>query len=677
MSDDEVPKDDTNVESGRSSDLTFSFGNPLYLHPNDTSGALIINLKLTETKIYNMWSCAMKFALRNKRATSFALKVFDKSFDDKKKGNNNYKGSNSNSANRGLNPNLKCTNCYKTGHTVDKCFDIVGYPSNYKKPNPNGQNNAKRVSSNNVVSSNNATSESIPSSYALPTLSNEQMQRLMNLLSDNPVQNVHANMTGWIVDSGTNQHMTVSTKFLNNIIDISNLGLTVGYPNGTQALITKIRDLKFNDIITLYDVLVVPEYTNLKEGKIVRTSKQSNGLYLFDVDHACKVTANNCIIKCHASKSLWHQRLGHPPEQVLLVLKEKLNLDDETISPCDTCHKAKQTREPFPLNDHKTSKISELVHLDVWGPYKVSSREGFNRNDEGRVAFDNDGTELDLSNSEEIDYVATSMEEETPWVDLSGDRGGPRPSQNFKSFCFVSALNKSIGPSTYKDAILDDNWVNDMNNEIEALNKNHTWDITKLPSGRKPIRCKWIYKIERYKARLVVKGFNQKEGIDYDETFSHVVKMVIVRNNGNKNLVCKLNKSLYVLKQASRKWNEKLVGILRENGFVQSRSDHSLFIKTVDNIFVALLVYVDDIVIIGNDENEIKRFKQFLSSKFQIKDLGLLKYFLGIEANTVLPFKPSHDNPYLDSITGYQKLVGCNVQIKGLASDGIISKVEG
>nr|GEZ18046.1 ribonuclease H-like domain-containing protein [Tanacetum cinerariifolium] len=165
-------------------------------------------------------------------------------------------------------------------------------------------------------------------------------------------------------------------------------------------------------------------------------------------------------------------------------------------------------------------------------------------------------------------------------------------------------------------------------------------------------------------------------------------------NTDNKNLVYKVNKSLYGLKQAPRKWNEKLVGILRENGFVQSCSDHSLFTKTVNNIFVALLVYVDDIVITDNDENEIKKFKQFLSSKCQIKDLGLLKYFIGIEvikqgddiylsqrkyclkllhefdflafkpvsvhmvANTVLPFKPSHDNPYLDNITGNQKLVG-------------------
>ncbi|XP_071693110.1 uncharacterized mitochondrial protein AtMg00810-like [Rutidosis leptorrhynchoides] len=82
---------------------------------------------------------------------------------------------------------------------------------------------------------------------------------------------------------------------------------------------------------------------------------------------------------------------------------------------------------------------------------------------------------------------------------------------------------------------------------------------------------------------------------------------------------------------APRKWNEKLTCALSEHGFVQSKNDYSLFVKSEKNIFAILLVYVDDIVITGNDVNEIKRFKQFLSLEFLIKDLGVLKYFMGIE----------------------------------------------
>ncbi|GKB65880.1 ribonuclease H-like domain-containing protein [Tanacetum coccineum] len=230
------------------------------------------------------------------------------------------------------------------------------------------------------------------------------LARLMNLLNDNGVSSANANMTGffngntyfvirnmslgWIVDSGSNQHMIVSAKILINIVDISNLGLTVGHPNGTQALITKIGDLKINKDITLYDVLVVPEYTvsllsvhkllrdnkffvgfdesnyyirDLKANMTMGIGRQFNGLYLFDVDNACKIVSNNCIGTCFVSKTLWHQRLGHPADQVLDALKTTLNLDSHSTSDhlCDTCNKAKQTREPFPLSDHKSSKIGE------------------------------------------------------------------------------------------------------------------------------------------------------------------------------------------------------------------------------------------------------------------------------------------------------------------------------
>ncbi|GJU77809.1 ribonuclease H-like domain-containing protein [Tanacetum coccineum] len=341
-------------------------------------------------------------------ATAFVAKTFDKKrFNN----DNNNKGSSSNFNNRGPNPNLKCTNCNTIGHTVDKCFEIVGYPAGYVKRNFNS--NSRPVTSNNSTvdpNSNNVSSSSTSNSPV--SLSSEQLTRLMNLVNDNGVSSANDNMSGknslnikgtffnvsvkfnlnvkryfngntdfvvgnislgWIVDSGANQYMSVFAKFLVNVVDISNLGLTVGHPNGTQALITKIGDLKSNNNITLYDVLVVPEYTvnllsvhklsrdnklfvdfdesncnihDLKVNKIMGNGRQFNGLYLFDVDKACKIVSNNCISFCYVSKSLWHQRLGHPSNQVLDVLKTSLNLDSQTASDhlCDICNKAKQTR---------------------------------------------------------------------------------------------------------------------------------------------------------------------------------------------------------------------------------------------------------------------------------------------------------------------------------------------
>lgn len=100
---------------------------------------------------------------------------------------------------------------------------------------------------------------------------------------------------------------------------------------------------------------------------------------------------------------------------------------------------------------------------------------------------------------------------------------------------------------------------------------------------------------------------------------------------GGNNLVCKLKKSIYGLKQAPRQWNAKLTSVLIENGFSQSKSDYSLYTKSDNGVFLALLVYVDDIIVTGNNLGEIEKFKMFLKSKFKIKDLGKLKYFLGIE----------------------------------------------
>ncbi|CAM8877711.1 unnamed protein product [Rhodiola kirilowii] len=219
-----------------------------------------------------------------------------------------------------------------------------------------------------------------------------------------------------------------------------------------------------------------------------------------------------------------------------------------------------------------------------------------------------------------------------------------------------------------------------MNKEILALKTNNTWSLTELPIDKTLVDCKWIYKvkfnsdgsIERYKARLVARGFTRVEGLDYHETFAPVAKMTTVRcliaiaaakqwplhqldvNNAflhgsldeevymklppdfykkerTEGKVCRLMKSLYGLKRGSRQWFAKFSAALAEFGFLNSLNDYSLFTLQRDGQFLVLLVYVDDVIITGTSDSLISEVKSFIHQKFQIKDLGPLKYFLGLE----------------------------------------------
>ncbi|RVW26427.1 Retrovirus-related Pol polyprotein from transposon RE1 [Vitis vinifera] len=192
-----------------------------------------------------------------------------------------------------------------------------------------------------------------------------------------------------------------------------------------------------------------------------------------------------------------------------------------------------------------------------------------------------------------------------------------------------------------------------MNIELQALESNDTW----------------------YKARLVAKRFTQQEGIDYLDTFSPIAKLVTVKmllslvaihgwsltqldvtnaflhgdlmeevymnlplgytcREGEylpSNAVCRLHKSIYGLKQVSHQRFHKFSNALLSEGFVQSTNDHTLFTKYQDTSFLALLIYVDDIIIASNDRLAVDTLKHALNCKFKMKDLGPLRYFLGLE----------------------------------------------
>ncbi|KAL0428687.1 UNVERIFIED_CONTAM: Retrovirus-related Pol polyprotein from transposon RE2 [Sesamum radiatum] len=188
-----------------------------------------------------------------------------------------------------------------------------------------------------------------------------------------------------------------------------------------------------------------------------------------------------------------------------------------------------------------------------------------------------------------------------------------------------------------------------MKAELDALEHNTTWWITPLPASKRPIGCKWVFKtklradgsVERYKARLVAKGFTQIEGLDYTDSFSPVAKTVTVcllfafaATQGYSiapRMVCKLERSLYGLKQASRQWNVELTLKLKDFGFLQSVYDHCLFIKNTTGGLIVLMVYVDNILVTGPCVDDTQGVKAYLYILFTNKDIGDVKFFLVLE----------------------------------------------
>ncbi|KAH9682249.1 hypothetical protein KPL71_027276 [Citrus sinensis] len=244
-------------------------------------------------------------------------------------------------------------------------------------------------------------------------------------------------------------------------------------------------------------------------------------------------------------------------------------------------------------------------------------------------------------------------------------------------------LTEDGEPSTFHEALNSSDvalWMTAMQEEIEALHKNKTWELVPLPHGRKAIGNKWVYKIKRdgndqvewYRARLEVKGYAQKEGIDFNEIFSPVVRLTTVRivlamcatfdlhleqldvktaflhgeleeeiymlqpegftEIGKENLVCRLNKSLYGLKQAPRCWYKRFDSFIMSLEYNRLGSDHCAYYKRFeDNDFIILLLYVDDMLVAGPNKDRIQELKVQLAREFEMKDLGPANKILGMQ----------------------------------------------
>jgi hypothetical protein len=236
-----------------------------------------------------------------------------------------------------------------------------------------------------------------------------------------------------------------------------------------------------------------------------------------------------------------------------------------------------------------------------------------------------------------------------------------------------------LEPKNFNKSSKDDHWVKGMNDELDQIEKNNTWELVHRPEGKNIIGSKWIFKnklnekgqVVRNKARLVCKGYAQKEGVDFDETFAPIARLEAIRIflsyachkrfkvyqmdvkscflNGdlneevymeqpegfklssNPDLVCKLKKALYGLKQSPHTWYHRLDTYLKDKGFKRGIVDNNLYIKIEDNDLLIVLIYVDDTIFGCNKDSLVHWFSSAMEFEFEMSMIGEMSFFLGLQ----------------------------------------------
>ncbi|GJT95616.1 putative ribonuclease H-like domain-containing protein [Tanacetum coccineum] len=252
---------------------------------------------------------------------------------------------------------------------------------------------------------------------------------------------------------------------------------------------------------------------------------------------------------------------------------------------------------------------------------------------------------------------------------------------NHKDFqnCLFACFLSQHEPTKISQALDDESWVEAMQEELLQFKIQKVWTLVDLPSGKKAIGTKWVYRnkkdergiVVRNKARLVAQGYKQEEGIDYDEVFAPVARVEAIRlflafasfmnfpvyqmdvksaflygTIEEEVYVCqppgfvdpefpekvyKVEKALYGLHQAPRAWYETLSTYLLDNGFHRGQIDKTLFIKRLKGDILLVQVYVDDIIFGSTKKSLCDEFEQIMHNRFQMSSMGELTFFLGLQ----------------------------------------------
>ncbi|GJS93013.1 ribonuclease H-like domain-containing protein [Tanacetum coccineum] len=482
---------------------------PLHLHPNDTTALTVVSIKPKGTKNYQVWSCAMLLALEGKNKIGFidasckrsnTYEVLGKQakhvWEELKETYDKVDGSIMIGLHNQINTlkqnGSSIADYYHKLNALWKQYDamielpkcVCNASKGFKKHNQllklmqflMGLDDSYMQIRSSFLS--RETLPDVRSAYA--TISSEESHRvavgsIAGSSQRNQTSAFVSNMNKWLLLSlssktikleknvqadmaEANQHMTYTDKELDNVIDISHLKIKVGHPNGTEAYISKIENLRLSNGLTLYDDL------NLKN--VLGIGEQCGGLYYYS-DKGIKSNTSTLNFQCMLSQHDWHYRLGHPEDPVLNVLKDSLNFDKKDNTSCyEICQRAKQTREPFPLSDHKffLTVVDDYTRA-VW-VYLIKSK------DEDSEVGENDSTnvlqDVNHINFFDIEYPEIPNDYERVANDLN--KGKSDSSSSSKSGSNINTADFPVDSGN--DADSSNDFVATQNEEVATLDEN-------------------------------------------------------------------------------------------------------------------------------------------------------------------------------------------------------------
>uniref|UniRef100_A0A2N9IYX8 CCHC-type domain-containing protein n=1 Tax=Fagus sylvatica TaxID=28930 RepID=A0A2N9IYX8_FAGSY len=581
---------------------------------------------------------------------------------------------------------LRCTECGKTGHTRDRCWRIVGYPPG-RDPRSKLRPSLLGKPPSSLTPVANQVSFSTDSS-PVPGLTPDLYQKLLDLLNPTPicsnfVGNVSSSSSSfdhhhdWVVDSGASAHMCHDPRRFSALKPPPS-SLSVTLPNGHtlsimerkhRYLLNIARSLRFQAHLPLKFwgecVLTAAYLINRTPSRILH-NKSPFELLFNTIPNYNHLRVFGCL--CYAQTLRAHRDKFSPRASKCLFLGYPSNHKAYKLYNLDT-HKIFFSRDVtfhediFPFQDLPDISHPSIPILPLPVPEPLPEPSPPTPSPPPTTTTDSPpppSTSLRPRRTTSRpnylqDYVCPTLHTGPTASSLTTSTSGTaHPLSAFLSYSrfspshltFLHALTSSVEPSCYSTALRHSHWREAMSNELRALKANSTWTLEPLPPGKKPIGCKWVFKtklnadgsIER--CLLAVAAAQQWiiHQLDVNNAFLHgdldeEVYMTPPPGYCSKGetRVCRLRKSLYGLKQASRNWFFKLTTVLLDAGFTQSQADHSLFTLVSTLSITLVLVYVDDILVAGNDLSQIETFKHALSTNFKTKDLGPLKYFLGLE----------------------------------------------